>query len=133
VQRTETPDSVWLTAESLGLEDPALTAHPDLPVVFVFDDALLRRLRLAFPRLVFLAETLAEIGEQRDLRLVRGDPVDVLADYSPAATFAPVPGWHRITARRPPAEIHPWPWLRRPHGGSVTSFTAWSKSRGNRR
>jgi deoxyribodipyrimidine photo-lyase len=57
----------------------------------------------------------------------------VLADRAVAATFAPVPGWHRITQRVPLAEIHPWPWLRRPHGGSVTSFTAWSKSRGNRR
>ena len=133
VLRMGEPDSVWLTAESLGREDPALAAHGELPVVFVFDEPLLRRLRLAFPRLVFLTEALAEIAEGRDLQVFRGDPADVLADRAVAATFAPVPGWHRITQRVALAEIHPWPWLRRPHGGSVTSFTAWSKSRGNRR
>ena len=36
-----TPDAVWLTAESLGDDDPALTAHPRLPAVFVFDLPLL--------------------------------------------------------------------------------------------
>lgn len=132
VQRTSSPTEVWITAESLGEDDPALRAHPDLPVVFVFDEPLLRRLRLAFPRLVFLAETLAEIAERRELIVYRGEPAEVLAERSVAATFAPVPGWHRIARAAPPVQIHPWPWLRRPHGGSITSFTAWSRSRGNR-
>jgi deoxyribodipyrimidine photo-lyase len=133
VQRFGQPDSVWLTAESLAHDDPALTAHADLPVVFVFDEPLLRRLRLAFPRLVFLIEALAELAQTRDVQLFMGDPVKVLAERSAAVTFAPVPGWRRIAHEAPAAEVHPWPWLRRPHGGSVTSFTAWSKSRGNRR
>lgn len=132
VQRTSSPTEVWMTAESLGEDDPAARAHPDLPTVFVFDEPLLRRLRLAFPRLVFLAETLAEIAERRELIVYRGEPAEVLAERSVATTFAPVPGWHRIAQAAPPAEIHPWPWLRRPHGGSITSFTAWSRSRGNR-
>ena len=54
------PDAVWLTAESLGDDDPALAAHPDLPVVFVLDRPLLTRLRLSAKRLVFLVDRLAD-------------------------------------------------------------------------
>ena len=64
-------DVVWLTAESLGDDDPALAAHPDLPVVFVFDEPLLARLRLDAKRLVFLTETLAELGTTRHRRAPR--------------------------------------------------------------
>lgn len=133
VVRSGEPTSVWITAESLGSDDPAMNAHPDLPVVFVFDEPLLRRLRLAYQRLVFLAEALAEIAQQRELTVLRGSPSEMLAERKVATTFAPVPGWRRIVQEHPPAEVHPWPWLRRPHGGSITSFTAWSRSRGNRR
>jgi deoxyribodipyrimidine photo-lyase len=125
---------VWLTAESLGDDDPALQANPDLPAVFVFDEPLLRRLRLTHRRLVFLAETLADLGQRRTVHVHRGDVSDVLEELgSFAVTFTPVPGWRRITATAQPSQVHPWPWLRRPHSGSVTSFTAWSRSRGDRR
>ena len=70
---------VWLTAESLGTTDPALAAHPDLPVVFVFDEPLLARLQLASKRLVFLAETLAELAGEREVELHLGSPTEVLA------------------------------------------------------
>ena len=124
---------VWITAESLGHEDPALEANPDLPVVFVFDEPLLRRLRLGYRRLVFLAETLAELADDRDLRIFRGNVPEVLVAAGPVATtFSPVPGWRRIVDQVNVARIYPWPWLRWPHGGSVTSFTAWSRSRANR-
>lgn len=130
---TTTPVFVWITAESLGDGDPALAANPDLPVVFAFDEPLLRRLRLSYPRLVFLAETLADLAQRRDLRIFRGAPTQVLASCGPfAVTHTPVPGWRRVIATAQPAQIHPWPWLRWPHAGSVTSFTAWSRSRGNR-
>ena len=127
-------DAVWLTAESLGRDDPALFAHPELPVVFVFDDALLRRLRLAYPRLVFLAEALADLSIERDVQIYRGSVGDVLGDVGPvAATFTPVPGWRRISRDVRITGMYPWPWLRRPHGGPITSFTAWSRSRKPRR
>ncbi len=123
------PDVIWLTAESLGDRDPAVSAHPDLPVVFVFDEALLRRLRLSVNRFTFLAQTLADLAERREVQLWRGDPVEVLQAHRLATTFAPVPGWRERAARLDVASLHPWPWLRRPRSGPVTSYTAWIRSR----
>lgn len=123
------PDAVWLTAESLGDGDPALSAHPDLPVVFVFDEPLLTKLRLSSKRLVFLAECLADLGQRRNVRVYVGSPAQVLAGRPLAATFAPVPGFRRLATDLNVVALHPWPWLRQPHGGSVTSFSAWSRSR----
>lgn len=122
-----TPEMVWLTAESLGDDDPALMAHPDLPVTFVWDVPLLQRLRLSSKRLVFLAQCLADLAERRDLVVRIGAPATELAGIPLAATFAPVPGWHRISADLDLARVHPWPWLVPPHDGPVTSFTAWRR------
>ncbi|MFN7148158.1 MAG: FAD-binding domain-containing protein [Microthrixaceae bacterium] len=124
-----TPEAVWLTAESLGDDDPALAAHPRLPAVFVFDQPLLHALQLSSKRLVFLADRLAEVGAQRDLEVHLGDPVRVLEGRPLATTFAPVPGWRRRAGQLVLAEVHPWPWLERPRSGSVASFSAWSKQR----
>ncbi|MFY0405377.1 FAD-binding domain-containing protein [Solicola sp. PLA-1-18] len=123
-----TPEAVWLTAESLGVDDPALAAHPDLPAVFVLDEPLLGRLRLSGKRLVFLAETLAELG--CEVRL--GDPVEELAGTPLATTFAPVPGWRRRADRLDVAALHPWRWLRCPGGGTLRSFSAWVRKDGSR-
>ncbi len=121
---------VWLTAESLGDDDPALAAHPDLPAVFVFDEALLARLRLTGKRLVFLADCLADLAARREVQLWRGDPEQVLSGGGVAATFTPVPGWRRRSSDLDLGEVHPWPWLVRPHGGPAGSFTAWRKAAG---
>jgi deoxyribodipyrimidine photo-lyase len=129
VERTGTPDTVWLTAESLGDDDPALAAHPALPVVFVFDHPLLTRLRLSAKRLVFLVDRLAELATERTVEVHVGDPGTVLAGRAVATTFAPVPGWRRHAAVVDLSEIHPWPWLERPRAGSVASFSAWAKGR----
>ena len=118
-------DAVWITAESLGDRDPALTAHPELPVVFVFDEPLLARLRLSGKRLVFLAECLADLATRRTLEVRLGDPATELADQRLATTFAPVPGNARLRDVLEIVELHPWPWLRRPTSGPVTSFSAW--------
>ncbi len=122
---TEAPEAVWLTAESLGDADPALAAHPELPVVFVFDAPLLARLRLSGHRLVFLAEALADLGRRRRVEVHRGEPTAVLAGRTLAVTYAPVPGFARRADQLDVAVLHPWPWLRRPGGGSVASYTAW--------
>jgi deoxyribodipyrimidine photo-lyase len=130
VVANETPDAVWLTAESLGHRDPALSAHPHLPVLFVFDERLLGSLQLSSKRLVFITETLAELGVEHDLRVSLGDPVEILAGRELAVTFAPVPGFRRLAERLQPAELHPWPWLRRPTAGPIESFSAWRRSLG---
>ena len=129
VERSSSPEAVWLTAESLGDDDPALTAHPDLPAVFVFDEPLLRTLQLSSKRLIFLTDRLAELGAERTIEIHLGDPREVLADRPLAATFAPVPGWRRRANSLVLAEIHPWPWLKRPGSGSIASFSAWSNQR----
>lgn len=124
------PDVVWLTAESMGAADPALVAHPELPVAFVFDEPLLRKLQLSSKRLVFLAETLGDLATRRRLEVYRGRPRDLLSRRSAAVTFAPVPGFARITGATPPAVTHPWPWLRRPDGRTVASFSQWNRHAG---
>ena len=127
VQGSGEPDYVWLTAESLGDDDPALVANPRRPGVFVFDEPLLTGLRLSSKRLVFLAETLGELAGRRDLQVLRGRPTELLSGVDLAVTFAPVPGFRRRRARLMIAALYPWPWLSRPHAGSVSSFSAWRK------
>jgi deoxyribodipyrimidine photo-lyase len=120
---------VWLTAESLGDDDPALAAHPELPAVFVFDEPLLRQLRLASKRLVFLTERLAELATSRPVEVHLGDPAVVLQGRKLATTFTPVPKARHLRAALDVVETHPWPWLVRPTSGSVESFSAWRRSR----
>lgn len=125
---------VWLTAESLGSADPALAADPDRPAVFVFDEALLRRLRLSGKRLVFLAECLGDLAAERELEVRRGDVVEQVAEHAAgralATTYAPVPGWAPRAAGLEPAEVHPWPWLVQPRPAAVRSFSAWRRTSG---
>jgi deoxyribodipyrimidine photo-lyase len=122
------PSAVWLTAESLGLRDPALVARPELPAVYVFDRERLAGWRLSGKRLVFLAETLGELAAARPLELHLGDPAEVLAGRALSATWTPVPGWRRLARSLDVVEEHPWPWLARPHGRSARSFSSWRKA-----
>ena len=130
VERVGQPDAVWLTAESLGSTDPALFRNAALPVVFVFDQPLLARLRISPKRLVFLVETLAELGRARDLTIWFGDPRRILTNYQVAVTYAPVPGFGRRLAKIGAAELHPWPWLIEPTTGDVTTYRDWRRSVG---
>ena len=120
-------DAVWLTAESLGDDDPALAAHPDAPAVFVFDELLLRRLHLTAKRLAFLTETLSDLSLRRDVEIHLGTPAEALDGRRVAVTHAPVPGFARHATEVGPVETHPFPWLARPTTGSVSSFSAWRK------
>ena len=121
------PEAVWLTAESLGDTDPALSSNPDLPAVFVFDEPMLTHLRLSSKRLVFLTERLAELTERRSLEVHLGDPAIILAGRPLATTFTPVPKARRLHSQLDIVELHPWPWLRRPGSGSIQSFSAWRR------
>jgi deoxyribodipyrimidine photo-lyase len=124
---TATPDAVWLTAESLGTRDPALAAWPTTTAVFVFDEPLLAQLRLSGKRLTFIAETLAELAEDRPVRVLLGDPVLELQGMALASTFAPVPGFQRRAAQLDVVATHPYPWTRWPDGGDVRSHSVWSR------
>ena len=126
-ESTGVPEAVWLTAESLGDRDPAMAAHPDLPVVFVFDEPLLARLRLSAKRLVFLTETLAELAEHRRVEVRLGRVVEELGGRRLAVTHAPVPGFATRAAALDVVSVHPFPWLREPHTGSIRSFSAWRR------
>ena len=128
-EQTRDPEYVWLTAESLGVSDPASAGAPDVPLIFVFDEPLLGRLKLSANRFRFLAETLAELAEERELEVWIGNPVEVLAGRRLATTFAPVPGWRDRAAQLDLVAIAPWPWLQWPKAGSVTSYTAWRRAR----
>ena len=101
--------------------------------MFVFDGPLLHQLRLSTKRLVFLTETLAEIAEQREVRILLGDPVAELAGVALASTFAPVPGYERRVARLNIVAAYPYPWARRPSGGDVRSHSAWIRNSPSRR
>lgn len=111
-----------LTIDSLGTNDPALTARPELPAVFVFNEAALKKLQLSSRRLGFYLQTLSEMSEQRELEVYLGNPYEFAAQHPVAVTYAPVPSFKGYVAL---AEVHPYPWLKLPHAGSVRSFTAW--------
>jgi hypothetical protein len=61
----------------------------------------------------------------RDLTVYLGDPYQFATDQAVAVTFAPVPSFKKFTNL---AEVHPYPWLRMPHAGSVRSFSSWRKN-----
>jgi deoxyribodipyrimidine photo-lyase len=116
------PDRVLLTIDSLGDDDPALAAHPDLPAVFVFHETALRKLQLSSKRLGFTLQTLQDLATRRELEVFLGDPFDYVERHKVAVTYAPVPSFAKFTSL---AEVHPYPWLRTPHAGSVRSFSSW--------
>jgi deoxyribodipyrimidine photo-lyase len=119
------PELVMLTIDSLGDNDPALAAQPELPAVFVFNKAALQKLQLSSKRIYFYLETLQDLATRRELRVYLGDPYQFALDNPVAITFAPVPSFKKYQNL---AEIYPYPWLRKPHGKSVRSFSAWRNS-----
>lgn len=124
------PEAVWLTADSLGDDDPALSAHPDLPVVVVLDEPTLDELRLSGKRLIFVTECLADLAARRDVEIRLGETAAELAGRPLAVTFAPVPVFTRRAASLHLAVTHPWPWLERPRSQRLTSFSVWRKGVG---
>ena len=126
------PESVLLTIDSLGDEDPALVANPTLPAGFIFNKEALRKLQLSSRRLGFYIQTLQDLSSRRELKVMMGDPYEYAERHPVAVTFAPVPSFRKF---RNLAEVHPYPWLRKPHTGSVRSFSSWrsaGESRGAR-
>jgi deoxyribodipyrimidine photo-lyase len=116
------PQYVLLTIDSMGDADPALAAHPELPVVFVFNESALRKLQLSSRRIGFYLQTLRDLSTRRELHVYLGDPYTFAAENEVAVTYAPVPSFEKFKNL---AEVHPYPWLRAPHSGSVRSFSSW--------
>jgi deoxyribodipyrimidine photo-lyase len=111
----------------MGDADPALSAHPDLPVVYVLDEPKLAQLRWSGKRLVFLAESLADLAARREVEVRLGSVAEELHGRSVAVTFAPVPWFTRRARDVDLAQVHPWPWIARPTSQRLTSYSAWRK------
>ena len=124
VVKVGNPDYVLLTIDSLGDGDPALTAHPELPAVFVFNENALSKLQLSSRRIGFYLETLQDLAQRRSLQVYLGSPYEFAQKNQVATTFAPVPSFRKFSSL---AEIHPYPWLQKPHSGSIKSFSSWRK------
>ena len=65
---------VWLHEDALNAKHPVLhsTSNADL-VCFVWDDEYLSAMEYGFQRLVFIYETLCEMG----INVIRGDTVEM--------------------------------------------------------
>lgn len=120
--RTRKPDFVLLTIDSLGDNDSALVENPDLPAVFVFNKEALQKLQLSSRRLAFYVQTLQDLNSRREVQVFLGDPYQFARDNAVAVTYAPVPSFKKFNDV---AELHPYPWLKIPHAGSVRSFSSW--------
>lgn len=120
--RVRPATKVLLTIDSLGDSDPALTANPDLGAVFIFNEPALRKLQLSSRRLGFYLQTLQDLATRREVEVYLGDPYEFASEVDVAVTFAPVPSFRKFKKL---AEVHPYPWLRLPHAGSVRSFSSW--------
>lgn len=122
--KTAKAEFVLLTIDSLGDSDPALAANPGLPVIFIFNQKALAKMQLSSRRIAFYLQTLADLGSRRQLNVFIGDPHEFTRGHAVAVTHAPVPSFNEFGNL---AEIHPYPWLRRPHSGSMRSFSSWRK------
>lgn len=120
--KNRVPEYVLITIDSMGDSDAALVAHPELPVVFVFNEGALAKLKLSSKRIYFYLETLQDLAKRRNLRVYLGSPYEFATENAVAVTYAPVPSFNKFTDL---AEIHPYPWLKQPHSSSVKSFSAW--------
>jgi deoxyribodipyrimidine photo-lyase len=119
------PEYVLLTIDSLGDADSALVAHPELPAIFIFNEQALRKLQLSSRRIGFYLETLQDLNNRRKIEVYLGDPYQFAEENPVAVTFAPVPSFKRFINL---AEIHPYPWLIKPHPHSVRSYSSWRRT-----
>jgi deoxyribodipyrimidine photo-lyase len=106
----------------LGDADGALAANPDLPVAFIFNKPALSKLQLSSRRIGFYIEVLKDLSLRRDVQVYMGDPYQFVQEHDVAVTYAPVPSFRKFKKL---AEVHPYPWLKTPHAGTVKSFTSW--------
>lgn len=78
---------IWLHGDHLSATNPALAAHPNAPIVFVFDETFLASAKLAFHRLFFLYESVMDVFQSRPAGtccIVRGTVVDEVTAFAKA-------------------------------------------------
>ena len=121
------PEFVWLTAESLGDNDPALNFYSNLPAIFIFDKPLLKYLQLSTKRIIFLLDCLKELANKRDLKIYLDDPSEFLNGKNFGSTFAPVPKYKKITKKNIPTVEFPSTRLVEPINFYPSSFSSWKK------
>lgn len=63
---------MWVHTDSLNPGSPMLAAHPDSPIVFIWDREWITKSKITLKRIVFLAECLREMPGTIELRV--GDP-----------------------------------------------------------
>ena len=69
---------VWVHGDNLNPNNPALTAIPDAPAIWVWDDELLDQWRISLKRVLFLYECLLELPAT----IQRGIVVDEIAAFA---------------------------------------------------
>ena len=121
------PSFVWITGESLGDNDPAMSYYNELPIVFIFDVNLLNKLKLSTKRINFLLDCLKEINDKRELEVHLANPKKYLDNKYFASTFAPVPKYREITDQNIPSVEFPALRLAEPIDFYPSSYSSWKK------
>ena len=121
------PSFVWITGESIGDSDPAMSYYHELPVIFIFDKDLLSKLQLSTKRINFLIDSLKEINSKRELQVHITNPEIYLQNKNFTSTFAAVPKYKKITKQNIPSVEFPTLRLAEPINFYPTSFSSWRK------
>jgi deoxyribodipyrimidine photolyase len=72
------PNIVWLHADNLNPQSPALQKAPNAPAIFVFDDALLQHWHISLKRILFIYECLLQLP----VTIRRGDVAQEVAQFA---------------------------------------------------
>lgn len=124
---------VWVHEGCLAPDGPALSAHPGVPALFVFDEAYLRREGYTLKRIGFLYECLLELP----VTIRKGDTVAHMRAFAAEhaaqriITTATVCPWHRQVIDDIGAEVLPVPPLiTHPGPFDLTRFSRyWNKAK----
>ena len=100
---------VWVHDAAMSAADVTVKTFPDAPVVFVFDEPLLRAEPWAFHRLAFVLDGVADLAAAvpgRTVQIRLGDPAEEVAAFAAevgaetvALTDGPYPGVRETAAR----------------------------------
>jgi len=68
---------IWIHGDSLSPYNPAFQAFPDVPAIWVWDDALLKKGKISLKRILFLYECLLELP----VTICRGDVAEEVLGF----------------------------------------------------